>query len=162
MHIFFLSFLLLNQVLKLHSLKTVAFSTTSFHLNLSWKQFCPIFFHRSYISLYKVNPSNFCFPATCRYQFPPLNAHVPPILRTFCRQPPTVLYSGDLWLEQFMISTKEITGRSLYHWHNPSDCTMALGSTQSLTEMSTRSISWGKNGRCQRLTTLPPSCAVVM
>jgi hypothetical protein len=26
---------------------------------------------------------------------------------------------------------------------NPSDCTMALGSTQPLTEMSTRSISWG-------------------
>ena len=38
---------------------------------------------------------------------------------------------------------------------------MALGSTQSLTEMSTRSISWGKGGRCVRLTTLPPSCAVV-
>jgi len=39
---------------------------------------------------------------------------------------------------------------------------MALESTQSLTEMSTRSISWGKGGRCIRLTTLPPSCAVVM
>jgi len=38
---------------------------------------------------------------------------------------------------------------------------MALGSTQPLTEMSTRSISWGKGGRCVRLTTLPPSCAVV-
>jgi len=30
-----------------------------------------------------------------------------------------------------------------FHWHNPSDCTMALGSTQPLTEMSTRNISWG-------------------
>ena len=30
-----------------------------------------------------------------------------------------------------------------FHWHNPSDRTMALGSTQALTEMSTRSISWG-------------------
>ena len=38
----------------------------------------------------------------------------------------------------------------------------ALGSTQPLTEMSTRSISWGKGGRCVRLTTLPPSRAVVM
>ena len=41
---------------------------------------------------------------------------------------------------------------------------MALGLTQPLTEMSTRSISWGvggKDGRCVRLT-LPPSCAVVM
>ena len=38
---------------------------------------------------------------------------------------------------------------------------MALGSTQPLTEMSTRSIFWGKGGRFLRLTTLPPSCAVV-
>ena len=34
-----------------------------------------------------------------------------------------------------------VTG--IFHWHNPSDRTMALGSTQSLTEMSTRIISWG-------------------
>ena len=40
--------------------------------------------------------------------------------------------------------------------------TMVLGSTQPLTEMSTRDISWGKGGRCVRLTTLPPSFAVVM
>ena len=31
----------------------------------------------------------------------------------------------------------------IFHWHNPSDSTMALGSTQPLTEMSTRSIFWG-------------------
>jgi hypothetical protein len=30
-----------------------------------------------------------------------------------------------------------------FRWHNPSDRTMALGSTQPLTEMSTRSISLG-------------------
>jgi hypothetical protein len=36
---------------------------------------------------------------------------------------------------------------------------MALGSTQPVTEMSTRNISWGKGGRCVGLTTLPPSCA---
>ena len=53
------------------------------------------------------------------------------------------------------------------HWNfsliqNPSDRTMALGSTQRLIEMSTRCISWGgKGGRCVRLT-LQPSCAVVM
>jgi hypothetical protein len=38
---------------------------------------------------------------------------------------------------------------------------MALGSTQTLTGMSTRSIPGGKWGRCVRLTTLPPSCAIV-
>jgi hypothetical protein len=31
----------------------------------------------------------------------------------------------------------------IFHWHNPSDRTIALGSTQPLTEMNTRSISWG-------------------
>ena len=34
-----------------------------------------------------------------------------------------------------------VTG--IFHWHNPSDRTMALESTQPLTEMSTKSISWG-------------------
>jgi len=36
---------------------------------------------------------------------------------------------------------------------------MALGPSQSLVKMSTRSIPGGKGGRCVRLTTLPPSCA---
>jgi hypothetical protein len=31
----------------------------------------------------------------------------------------------------------------IFHWHNPSDRTVTLGSTQPLTEMSTTSISWG-------------------
>ena len=31
----------------------------------------------------------------------------------------------------------------IFHWHNPSDRTMALGLTQPLTEMSARRISWG-------------------
>jgi hypothetical protein len=30
----------------------------------------------------------------------------------------------------------------IFHWHNPSGRTMALGSNQPLTEMSTRNISW--------------------
>ena len=30
----------------------------------------------------------------------------------------------------------------IFHWHNPSGRTMALGSTQPLTEMSTRNVSW--------------------
>jgi hypothetical protein len=50
----------------------------------------------------------------------------------------------------------------IFQGHNPAGRTMALESTQPLTEMSTRCISWGKGGRCVRLTTLPPSCAVVM
>jgi len=34
----------------------------------------------------------------------------------------------------------------IFHWHNPSGRTMVVGSTQSLTEMSTRNISRGVNG----------------
>jgi len=34
-----------------------------------------------------------------------------------------------------------VTG--IFHWHNPPGRTMALGSTQPLTEVSTRNISWG-------------------
>jgi hypothetical protein len=37
--------------------------------------------------------------------------------------------------------------------YNPSDRTVALGSTQLLTEMSTRTFYWDKGGRCVRLTT---------
>jgi hypothetical protein len=48
----------------------------------------------------------------------------------------------------------------IFHWHNPSSRTMALGSTQPLTEMSIRNISWGGKGDCCiGLTTLLPSCA---
>jgi len=36
---------------------------------------------------------------------------------------------------------------------------MALGLTQTLSEMSTRIFPRGKGGRCVGLTTLPPSCA---
>jgi hypothetical protein len=48
----------------------------------------------------------------------------------------------------------------IFHWHNPSGCTMVLGSTQPLIEMSTRNISLGGKGSwCIGLTTLPSSCA---
>jgi hypothetical protein len=40
---------------------------------------------------------------------------------------------------------------------NPSSPTMALGSTQRLTEMSTRNLPGSKGGRRVRLTNLPPS-----
>ena len=69
------------------------------------------------------------------------------------------------WLRHCAISRKVagsiphgVTG--FFHWHNPSRRTMALGSTQPLTELSTRNNSWGgKGGWCIGLTTLPPSCA---
>jgi len=36
---------------------------------------------------------------------------------------------------------------------------MAFRSTQPLTEISTKNISWSKGGRCFGFTTLQPSCA---
>ena len=46
----------------------------------------------------------------------------------------------------------------IFHWHNPTGRTMALGSTQPLTEMSTRNEYFlgGKGGQCLGLTILPP------
>jgi hypothetical protein len=51
------------------------------------------------------------------------------------------------WLRQCATSQK-VAGLipngiiGIFHWHNPSGRTMALGSTQPLTEMSTRNTSW--------------------
>jgi len=42
----------------------------------------------------------------------------------------------------------------IFHWRNPSGCTMALGLTQPLTEMSTRNISWGKRRPVRRADNL--------
>jgi hypothetical protein len=51
----------------------------------------------------------------------------------------------------------------IFHWYNPSDRTMALGSTHPQIEMSTTwAFPGGKGGRRVRLATLPPSCAVIM
>jgi hypothetical protein len=44
-----------------------------------------------------------------------------------------------------------------YNLPNSSSCTMALGSTQPLTEMSTRNLPGGVGGQRVSLTTLPPS-----
>jgi len=52
----------------------------------------------------------------------------------------------------------------IFHWHIPSDHTMALGSTQPLIEMSTRSISWGKKRPVRKpdnLTTILDHCHVI-
>ena len=46
-----------------------------------------------------------------------------------------------------------------FHWRNPSCRTMALGSTQTLTEFRTRGIYGGKGSRCLELTALPRSGA---
>jgi hypothetical protein len=49
---------------------------------------------------------------------------------------------GTRWKVEDSISDNVIT---IFHGHNSSGRTMALQSTQPLTEMSTRNISWGIN-----------------
>jgi len=54
-----------------------------------------------------------------------------------------------------------VVSLDFFHWHNPSGRTMALGSTQPLTEMSTRNASWGWRQplrRAENLTTLCADC----
>jgi hypothetical protein len=71
------------------------------------------------------------------------------------------------WLRQYATSQKvagsipdEVTG--LFNSPNPSSCTMALGSTQPLREMSTRNLPGGVKGSQRiRLTTSPPSMSQV-
>jgi len=52
------------------------------------------------------------------------------------------------WLRHWAASRK-VTGSipdgviGIFHWHNSSDCTMALGLIQPRTELRTRIISWG-------------------
>jgi hypothetical protein len=52
------------------------------------------------------------------------------------------------WLRHYATSQKVVGSIpdgviGIFHLHNPYGCSMALGLTQSLTEMSTRNISWG-------------------
>ena len=60
----------------------------------------------------------------------------------------TVGYAVVSWLRHCTTSQK-VAGSNpdgfigIFHWHNPSSCTMALGLTQPLMQMSTRNISWG-------------------
>jgi len=51
----------------------------------------------------------------------------------------------------------------IFHWHNASDRTMALGSTQPLTEMSTRIFPGGKKRPVLKadLTTILGDCHVI-
>ena len=70
---------------------------------------------------------------------------------TYCSNLRTVFLTWGHAVEHVVIG--------IFHWLNPSDRAMALRSTQPLTEMSTRGISWGgKGSRCVGLA-LPPSSA---
>jgi hypothetical protein len=89
-------------------------------------------------------------PPPCRSSWPVLERTLP-----FGARGGAVGWSSTLQGGRLRVRFNDI-----FYWLNPSGRTMALGSTQSLTEMCTRSISCGgTGGRCIGLTTLPPSRA---
>jgi hypothetical protein len=77
---------------------------------------------------------------------------------------PGIFLEGTLqrsWLRHYATSRRSPVRVpdevDFFNLPNPSSRTMALGSTQPLTEMSTRKFTGGKGGRRVGLTTLPPS-----
>ena len=84
----------------------------------------------------------------------------------FCLQ---ILWRARCWWRIWLrhcATSRKVAGSfpdsviGIFHVHDPSGRTMALGLTQPLTEMNTRSISWwGTVGRRVGLTTFPPSGA---
>jgi hypothetical protein len=68
-----------------------------------------------------------------------------------------------IWLGKYATSRK-VTGSipdkviEIFSWPNPSSRTMALGSTQPLTEMSTRNLSAGKERLTSKADNLTAIC----
>ena len=64
------------------------------------------------------------------------------------------------WRLRHCATSRKVAG-SIFHWHNPSGRTMALGSTQPLTEINEYQEYFleSKDGLCVGLTTLPHSWA---
>jgi len=59
-----------------------------------------------------------------------------------------IIFAYENKLKKHWATNRQVAGSIpvgiiwIFQWHNPSGRTMALGSTQLLTEMSTRCISW--------------------
>jgi hypothetical protein len=47
---------------------------------------------------------------------------------------------------------------TFFNWPNPSSCTMALGSTQPLTETRAKNFPWGKGGLAGKADILTTIC----
>jgi hypothetical protein len=77
-----------------------------------------------------------------------------PVTIGLCAKPflRTLLFNhiiGGIWWHSYLkyCATSQklrgsISNGVSFHWHNPSGCTMALGSTQPQMEMGTRNIFW--------------------
>jgi len=71
-------------------------------------------------------------------------------------------WRGTLWRSwlRHCATSRQVAGSipdgviGIFHWHNPSGRTMALGLTQPLTQMSSRNISWGLRRPVRRVDNL--------
>jgi hypothetical protein len=101
-----------------------------------------------------VEPRPLKMKALCsKHKEMPAQWHSVTSLRTWILQHKTQLqwtlgYAVMSWLRH-CTTIQKVAGSipngftGIFHWHNPSSCTMALGLTRPLTQMSTRIISWG-------------------
>jgi hypothetical protein len=91
----------------------------------------------------------FLTPLQFVYLFCNLSQVCPAVLLMYC----FILYVLNMgtavaWWLRCCATNQKVAGSipygviGIFHWHNPPDRTIALGSTQPLTEMSTRRISW--------------------
>jgi hypothetical protein len=74
---------------------------------------------------------------------------------------------SHIWLRHYATNRKvvdsipdEVIG--FFIWPNPSSCTMALGSTQPLTEMSTRNLPGGKGWPVRKTDNLTAICEPIV
>jgi hypothetical protein len=90
---------------------------------------------------------------------PPTYKYFHPTMHKQCTVPTVQLCAVAQWLRH-CATNRKVAGSNpdciigIFHWNNPSCLTVTLGSTQPLTEIRTRNISWGKGGRCVGLTNL--------
>ena len=77
-----------------------------------------------------------------------LTSHSTPMCLSYLGKVFTIVMAEIQWLRCCATNRKVTVSIpdsviGIFHWHNPPNRTVALGSTQPLTEMSTRRISWG-------------------
>jgi hypothetical protein len=73
-----------------------------------------------------------------------------------CSLPSLLLYRSTRWCSwlRHCATSRKVAGSipdgvtGIFHWHNPSVRTMALGLIQPLTEISNRNNSWGQRPSC--------------
>jgi hypothetical protein len=113
------------------------------------------------VHLRQSGPRASVYPITSAVSIIPLMFHTHLVLRGPLMVAQWLRYCATNWKVAGSIPDG-VTG--IFYWRNPSDRIMALGSTQPLTEMSTKSISCGWRRpvpKADNLTTILCRCRVI-